>query len=653
MKKKKNFKLLFDKPPKSDFITIKTSLKTVLKNYDINFPIINQLVLDFNDVAITTYQFIKLYILKCYHENKEIPELTEELLKCFTRSCGIKINRGTIKNQDFQNELNEFYSTEFQPCINKEKYSLYNKKYTEMYLITQIHTAIYNNLKEHFLTRFRRFINLTFPLKLYTEDGKKIKEALRISNIVKQALLQDNLSKVPDNLIWYFNWVKDNYLPIVNLDKKGHGYNVKVNPHQYLKFTIKMNDRLETINNNKPKQEQFKLFNISPLRTQIIPKYITLDACGILNLLDIPLTNYLKQHPIKQENNRLNIWSKLFKIDNKVFKMKDYEFKTIQTDGVGVSICFQKITKMSKQEVKIENQKQDKYITDLTEEELELCKKCTLIGGDPGKDNLLFLMNEAKKKLRYTSIQRKVESENKKYNSIIRSKKFHAGIAKLETIVSNYNSKTVNYEEFKKYIKAKTELNDLVKEFYQDIKFRKFKWRVWGRQRSSEDKFINNIGKSFGQDILICYGDWSNNKQMKYIMPTKGIGLRRKVSKKYKTVLIDEYKTSITCSNCKNKLKNLKKAGKKVHRVLTCQNCKSDSSESKQVIFMNRDINACINILTIAKQAFLGTRPIEFSRNNQEFTVSDVPSTLRMNVQDQPFSTALRTSLMETTLDSL
>ena len=40
--------------------------------------------------------------------------------------------------------------------------------------------------------------------------------------------------------------------------------------------------------------------------------------------------------------NKNYIWSKIFKIDKKVMKMKGYEFKTIQTDGIGVSICFQK-----------------------------------------------------------------------------------------------------------------------------------------------------------------------------------------------------------------------------------------------------------------------------------------------------------------------
>ena len=41
-------------------------------------------------------------------------------------------------------------------------------------------------------------------------------------------------------------------------------------------------------------------------------------------------------------------------------------------------------------------------------------------------------------------------------------------------------------------------------------------------------------GKS--KNLLLCYGNWSNTKQMKYIMPTQGIGLRRIIEKKFNVV---------------------------------------------------------------------------------------------------------------------
>ena len=72
-------------------------------------------------------------------------------------------------------------------------------------------------------------------------------------------------------------------------------------------------------------------------------------------------------------------------------------------------------------------------------------------------------------------------------------------------------------------------MNDELRGFYEKKLFRKLKWRSWIYQRKSEDRFLNKIEEKFGksEDILLCYGNWSNTKQMKYTMPTKGVGLKK------------------------------------------------------------------------------------------------------------------------------
>jgi len=629
VKKKKDCRSIFDEPVKSDFKTVKTSLKNIINNEDDNglnnFIKINKWVEDCNEIVIIVYQFIRLYILKCFHENREIPELTEELLGYFVRACGLKAEGRvfTLKYSDFQEELDELYLTEFQPCLNKPKLDLINKKYTYQYLITQIHTSYYNNIKEHFITRFRRFVNLTSPIPLkdpYKDKKGEIKyknnkENIRLIGNIKNKILLNKFDEIPTEFLDYSKWIRTEFLP--ELDSENYAYDVKVFPHKYMKYTIKMNNHLEILNLSRESDKQFKLFQPLPLRTNIIPKYITLDANCILNILNIGTTNWGKKYPLKQGNNRIITWNLLFNTDKKIFKMKDYHFKTIQTDGVGVSIIFQKIgAKLGKKITKEENKKTDMYINDLTDEQLDLCKEMWLVGGDPGKDNILYLMDQGGDTLRYTAPQRRKESYHKRYNSIVSNKKFHAGIIERETILSNYNSKTVNYDLYKQYINIKTELNDSVRLFYNDIKFRKFRWRTHIYSRKSEDKFLNNIKKTFGPNVLIGYGNWSISKQMKHIMPTRGIGMRRAVAKKYRTVLIDEFKTSKICSKCSKELVNLKDTNNdKVHRVLTCIDCKSDSSESKKVTFINRDINACINILNILESWIEHkTRPEQFSR---------------------------------------
>jgi len=228
---------------------------------------------------------------------------------------------------------------------------------------------------------------------------------------------------------------------------------------------------------------------------------------------------------------------------------------------------------------------------------------------------MVFMLDNNKNKLRYTCSQRRVESLSKRCTRIMLAEKTKNKIIQKETKLTAYDCKTVNYKKFKKYITKKTQLNDKVRYFYERELYRKMKWRRWTYQRKSEDKFLNRIEDTYGNkdDLLLCYGNWSNPKQMKHIMPTKGIGLRRAIAKRFNVVLIDEFRTSKLCSKCNGVLKHYKN----LHRVLICPCCKSGGLENKNTIFMNRDINACMNMLHISESWIkTKTRPANFCRNS-------------------------------------
>ena len=632
-KKKKKNKSFFEKKQKGSFITIKTSLKSILKNYDVNFPIINNIVLECNEIVIRTYQFIRLYILYKFYRNEDIPNFDKDTILYFIRACGIRDKRGKkATNKKLEDELNKFYENEFKNCINKSKFNLKNKSYLTPYLAQQIQTSFNNNLKEHFITRIRRFMNITKPdNKLDKNNFCKIKNLILLdkSDKIPEIISKINDLSQPDKdilsrkYIDFSNKIKNNYLP--KEYDKCYGYDVKVNPMKYLFYTIKMNKTIEDINkeirNNKNLTDEEircktkKLFQPISLRKTIIPSYITLDTNVILSIFKNSGESNMNKETKK---NKDKIWDKIFRINKRVMKMKDYEYKTIQTDGIGVSICFQKKGKKYKENNKIDDEDNEMYISDLTTEDLEKCKTKKLVSIDPGKKDLVYMVDDNKNKLKYTACQRRIESLSKRCNKIIQTEKIKKGIIEKETILSKYNCKTVNYEEFKKYIIEKTKLNDELRSFYEENLYRKLKWRTCIYRRKSEDKFLNRIKEKFGKNLLLCYGNWSRTKQMKYIMPTKGIGLRRIIRKKYDVVLIDEYKTSKLCSHCGDELENYKN----IHRLLVCKNCKSNikanksnGSESKKITFMNRDMNACMNMLEIShKWIKFRDRPNKFKR---------------------------------------
>ena len=649
MKKKKKLendiqKSFFNtKNDKLNIFVVKTSLKSILKDYDNNIIIINNLVKEASEYVIRTYQFIRLYFLHCYYNNLEFIEINKDNVLYFMRALAIKNNVGSsAKNTNLENKLNDFYENEFSPLINKPKFNFTNKSYLNAYIAEHITTAFNNNIKEHFITRFRHFLNVIEPnIKFHTDktDNKElIKERKRIYNLVKNSILNDDINeKCPEEYKKFALKIRNLYLP--SLYEKSFYYDCKkdCNFSYYLKQTIKMNEKIEKYNDiiykkiinikgNKKsqikKRREFqtmkkKLFQVIPLRTSNIPSYIEFDKAFV--------NGYFKEKGKSLYNkdvDEIEIWSRIINMEHKIFKKQhknNYRMSSLSTDGIGVSIIFKKvgITKNKCNNNHIENN--DFYLEDLIDEDLEILKNKKLVCLDPGKKGVC-LLDENRNNLNYNTIQRRKESLRKRNNRIINIEKINNDIIEKETKLSIYDSKTVNYEKFKIYIKNKTLLDDEIKDFYYNTLFRKLKFRTNVYLRKSEDKFLNNIEKMYGkkEDIVIGYGDWSQDKQMKHLIPSSNIGLRRKIEKKYKVFLVNEYCTSKLCSCCNKELKNYKMSNEDIkkyenkhrkqlnkedltkHRLLVCPGC--SSSENKKTTFWNRDINACVNMLKLSKE---------------------------------------------------
>jgi hypothetical protein len=140
------------------------------------------------------------------------------------------------------------------------------------------------------------------------------------------------------------------------------------------------------------------------------------------------------------------------------------------------------------------------------------------------------------------------------------------------------------------------------------------KFRQYSYGKKSIDTFLNKIKETFGENVLIGYGNWSRSTQMKHIMPTMNKGLRKLIHKKYDTLTINEYYTSQKCCECYNDLKHCKdKKGKEIYRLFECSNCVS--SKNKNTVFRTRDKNSAISIMKLTKEWIeTQTRPSEFQR---------------------------------------
>ena len=180
------------------------------------------------------------------------------------KTLGTRDNRGRQSvNTDLQEKLDVFYVNEYQPLVSHEKVSLKNKTYLLPYLATHIHTAFSNNITERFTSHLLRFINQTSTH--ITEDRSMLFQ-------FKKRLF--NLEEEKDQQFQEWKCIHQNILPD-NIKKSIH-YDVKVRPFSYLKGMLYMNSVLE--------EQERKLFQPIPLRTDIIPKYITFDTACLVSL---------------------------------------------------------------------------------------------------------------------------------------------------------------------------------------------------------------------------------------------------------------------------------------------------------------------------------------------------------------------------------
>jgi hypothetical protein len=652
---------------KNPYRTIKTSLKSIIKNPIIHQKI-NDLVLRINPIVIDTYQFIRLYCLHLFHQQRDIPDLDSTFISYCMMTLGERDARGRQPHQsELLIELNQFYEHEFQPIFNHIKFDLKLITYPLKYIQQTMETCLSVNLKEHFVKRLLRFINI-FADKYYDEhvgvNKEKNDEYTKTKRDtiwkLKKAVLENKSEDVPICLRnWFVEQRPHLYPEKIN---KTIPYDCQVQPFRYIKHSLYMNQCYEEYNElirikmltalpsemKELNQSIIKLFQPLSLRNTCVPKYITLDTATLINLFAEKGTKGNLLEKVKE--NQEQVWMTHFKMNKKLFTSKDYVFNyTIQTDGVGVSLLFKHKSMVDKKygtksKVK-EVDTSIPYIDDLSDAQIEIMKSKKIVTADPGKLYLLYMMDDEGNELKYSCKQRDTESLAKRNRRIKQTNKKRSilnhevnkscpDIIACETELSEYSSTTVDVQKFKEFIKVKHETNIKVKTFYENELNRKINWRTKVYRQKSEDKFLHSIETQFGnkEDIVVCIGDWSA-KQGSCIKgaSTMGVGLKRLVRKRYTTLLLDEYNTSKKCCHCWKDISNITIDGSKKFRLLGCKHCYNECNDKKEHIgspedepksmfqshrYFTRDKNSCLNMLGIVKHMIYNKRkrPTEFIR---------------------------------------
>ena len=628
--------------PPDKYQCLKVPIKSILKNETKTLERINDAVMRTNYITTKSYFLLRLWILQKYHNNQDIPHITEDTIKMSMKSL-MKASSGPKAKGNNLLLLQEFQQLHSFSLEDGKNLSAILDYYT-----TTMITAIENNIKMNFIDYVKRFVNSYFK-SIYKDELQNkdfIKKLYKELHVVKNDIINETLTSDQK----YHSWLNENRYKIVPQEyDTSYYYDVKVNPQRYLKYMIFMNLELE--------EKDAKMFQFFPLQTQIIPRHIQIDTKSIIELL---VDTDKKQYLDNVELNKEILWDKFFTI-NQYLRKYDFDY-TIITDGYAVSLRFLHKDFINEERIKKDKIKNGKKaLKGLSDEEKEIKKQDKIILQnkikeenkqkreshpkqkkenkkeiqhefpyidevskellegkhiycDPGKRSLLTMMDDDGKFLSYTNKQRIRETKRLKYQALLKNYKNKLNITTRENTLSTFNSKTCNLEKFKEYITEKIKVNQELYTSYQNEKFRQYKWYAYINNKRTEDNMLNKIESKYGKDIKIIIGDWSIGKQMRNFISTPNLAIKRKLKTRFQVFNIDEFRTSclnyITEEPCKNLyLPDNKNKVRKIHSILTYQ------MENNRKGCINRDKNGCNNIQKVFKSYMeKGERPEKYKR---------------------------------------
>jgi hypothetical protein len=624
-----------------NYKVIKTRLDKIIINRDY-LKHINDIAFTVNHIVIHAYQFIKLYFTHLYENKIKLPFIDDHFVHLVFNTVSVKEdNKGRPPNDDTQeilSTLKDFYNEHYLPTIEDKNtipssYKLQNNILN--YEATDVVKNINNLISLTYFKKIKTILFHNFTINNPTKERVKIlkKELNLVFNDIIN-IHDTNMINLRSN-VQFHNFIKKNKYFILPKKQQYNQDNVycdiKQNPQDYLLCIINMCVGLEKLS----KISTCKVYSPFPLRTNLKPKYFTLDTASVVNTLLTENISYYKSHINKEQK---EIWRNVLKLNSKVIRRienkklkrpcnttnknqdengneidEKLEFSyMIKTDGVACSLYFHVGTKTHKHKkghVKHKTKVEEEYLNDIKIND-EIRKK-NIVGIDVGKHNLLFCIDKKstsvnKNCLRYTGKQRRHETKSTYFNNIINKKRSDNQIIKdIETKLSENTNKTSYFQTYKDNLMIRNKHLMTLLDFYKNERFRVYKWFTFINTQRSEANFINKFKQKFGtpERTIVAIGDWSQQEQLPFMPPTKGIGFRKMFRKhKYDVKLIAEQYTSKKCHFCKNseteKFMEIQNKNILLNGLLRCTN--NECLEGRDYRIMQRDLNGALNILEIA-----------------------------------------------------
>lgn len=439
-------------------------------------------------------------------------------------------------------------------------------------------------------------------------------------------------------------------------DDKPLAYHLKSHPQRFLKATHLMTSEREA--------EGRSAFALYPLRRSLVPRHIRFDQKALRDLLHLGCSEHQKEQQKqsakrrKTEAGRVDLEAppaptqprqrrkKEDMVDEKaqlfaqVLDLQAAELRqcdrfdwAFTTDGVCARLqCT--VPKRGTPKAGTLPKRGRFTIDELKRQSRAALSDFHVVGIDPGKRELVVAVDQDNPKhspvVRYTQVQRQRDTRSRQYADEHRWS-VPADVHEAESQLSEFNSRAADLETFKAYCVQRRATVEACLPYYARLDYRRRRWKTYMKSQQSEEGLYKRLEgmhkKGDSRQLVLAYGSWGavagrpGMAANKGSAPCIGVGLMKKLSKRFVVALTPEHHTSKTCCKCLHPcgpwVELEHQMGHEIRGVRVCQN-----EECR--LPQNRDRTGASNIGLQFRRLYEGKSPIrdmtdeelEFNRLN-------------------------------------
>ncbi len=362
-----------------------------------------------------------------------------------------------------------------------------------------------------------------------------------------------------------------------------------------------------------------KAMALFPLRRSMVPKHVRFDKTSLPAVLEA-----LRNERLGRKRKRGDDGSFTFAtvLDPRAAKVKQgWRIKDgFTTDGVTARIqhAVDKRPVGSKADI-VSTRIPKRGIFAIDElKRVSRLEQWQVVGVDPGKRELVVAMDvetPLSKPVRYTQAQRLRETLSAQYKAEAERERPDE-VKEAERRLADFNSKTARTDAFCRYCSECLQSLTLRLAHYGDLAHRRRRWKRAIKTQQSEERLfkrLEGMQKEKNRSVVLAYGSWgaiagrAGAACNKGNPPCIGVGLMRKLSKRFVVAITPEHYTSKTCCRCMGECgphpTMRRGGGGEIRGLRVCQNedCK---------LIQNRDRTGALNIGVQFKRLFQGQGPI-------------------------------------------